>query len=207
VKVISFDADGTLIDLNFVNTFWDVEVPKLYAEKFGLNFEKAFNIVRQSYDELGDEDLRWYQPEYWFERFKLDESPDKVINRIKNKVKIFPDALETIDCLHKKHDLIVVSNAPREFLDLGIREIKHYFSKVYSCTSDFGMVRKRPDVYHRICEDLSINPGQMVHVGDHYKFDYEVPQSIGIKAYFLDRINGSNGGLKDLRELLQKLEF
>ncbi len=207
MKVISFDADGTLIDLDFVNTFWDLEVPKLYAEKYGLDFEEAFRIVRKSYDELGDEDLRWYQPDYWFKHFKLDETPQKIIEKIRHKVKVFPDALETIDYLSRKHDLIVVSNAPREFLDLGIKDIEHYFSRIYSCTSDFRMVRKKPEVYHRICQELSVKPEQVIHVGDHYKFDYEIPRSIGIEAYFLDRENGSKGALRDLRELINRIKF
>ena len=210
MKVISFDADGTLIDLDFVSTFWDVEVPKLYAEKHGLDFEEAFRIVRKSYDELGDEDLRWYQPEYWFKRFGLDETPQQVIDKVKHKVRIFPDAMETVERLHQKYNLIIVSNAPREFLNLGIKDIGHYFSRIYSCTSDFGMVRKKPEVYHRICEELSVRPEQVIHVGDHYKFDYEIPRSIGIEAYFLDRNNGSDGAfgtLRDLRELIDRIKI
>ncbi|HID42293.1 MAG TPA: HAD family hydrolase [Archaeoglobaceae archaeon] len=206
MKVISFDVDGTLIDLGFVNTFWDVEVPRLYAKKYGLKFDEAFKIVRSAYDELGDEDLRWYKPEYWFKRFSLDESPEEVIERIKHKVKVFPDALETIEYLHKDNELIVVSNAPRKFLDLGIKDIRHYFSRIYSCTSDFGTVRKKPEVYIRICEELKVNPKNVVHVGDHYKFDYEVPRSIGIKAFFIDRINGRDGALRSLTELIEKLK-
>ena len=217
MKVISFDADGTLIDLEFVNTFWDVEVPKLYAKKYGMRFDEAFRFVRSSYDELGDEDLRWYQPEYWFKRFGLDEDPHEVIRRIRHKVKVFPDAVEAIKHLHKKHELIVVSNAPREFLDIGIEEIRDYFSRIYSCTSDFGMVRKKPDVYIRICEELNVRPEEVVHVGDHYKFDYEIPRSIGMKAYYIDRLNGKDetfalqepgnkGILRSLTELIDMLK-
>jgi putative hydrolase of the HAD superfamily len=200
-------VDGTLIDLDFVNTFWDEEVPKLYAEKYGLSFDEAFTYVKKCYDEIGDEDLRWYRPDYWFSRFDLDKRPEEVLKKVKSKVKVFPDALETIKSLYGKYRLIVVSNAPKEFLKVGLEKIESYFSRIYSCTSDFGMVRKRPEVYLRICEELGVKPEQLVHVGDHYKFDYEVPRSIGIRAYFIDRARGENGGLRDLRELLEKLKF
>lgn len=206
MNIISFDADGTLIDLDFVNTFWDREVPRLYGEKYGMDFAKAFKYVRSCYDALGDEDLRWYQPDYWFKRFDLPEDPEEVIHRIKHKVKVFPDALDVLQDLYGKYDLVVVSNAPWRFLNLGLKEIKHYFSAIYSCTSDLGMVRKKPEVYLRICERLGTKPEQLVHVGDHYKFDYEIPRSVGIRAYHVDRINqGTNGSLKDLRELLGQL--
>lgn len=208
VKVISFDADGTLVDLEFANTFWNVEVPKLYARKYDVELDEAFRFIRSSYDELGDEDLRWYQPEYWFRRFGLDEDPNEVIKKIRHKVKVFPDAVEAVKRLHKRYKLIVVSNAPREFLDVGLEEIKDYFYRIYSCTSDFGAVRKKPDVYIRICKELNVKPQEVVHVGDHYKFDYEIPRSIGMKAYYLNRLGSSkdSGILSTLTELVEKLE-
>jgi len=210
--MISFDADGTLIDLGFADTFWEVEVPTLYASKKGLKFEDAFRFVKSSYDEVGDEDLRWYQPKYWFERFGLEEDPHDVLKRVTHKVKIFPDAWEAVKNLHGKYELVVVSNAPREFLDIGVNDLKDYFSKIYSCTSDFGMVRKKPEVYIKICEELGVEPEDLIHVGDHYKFDYQVPRSIGIDAYCVNRENGKYSGtdgsdkiIKELTELLDKL--
>ncbi|MFW6128213.1 MAG: HAD family hydrolase [Halobacteriota archaeon] len=206
MNIISFDADGTLIDLDFVNAFWDREVPRLYSKRHGMDFEKACRYVRSCYDALGDEDLRWYQPDYWFKRFDLEEDPEYVIDRIKHKVKVFPDAKDVLENLYGNYDLVVVSNAPWRFLNLGLKEIKHYFSAIYSCTSDLGMVRKKPEVYLHICERLGTRPEHLVHVGDHYKFDYEVPRKVGIRAYHVDRINkDTNGSLKDLRELLEQL--
>lgn len=207
VNIISFDADGTLIDLDFVNAFWDREVPRLYSEKYGIDFDEACKYVRSCYDALGDEDLRWYQPDYWFKRFDLDENPKEVIDRIRHRVKVFPDAKALLQGLYGKYDLVVVSNAPWRFLNLGLQEIKDYFSAVYSCTSDLGMVRKKPEVYIQICEQLGTSPERLVHVGDHYKFDFEVPRKVGIKAYHVDRTNNgnANGSLNDLRELLEHL--
>ena len=66
--------------------------------------------------------------------------------------------------------------------------------------SDFYEVRKNPEVYIKICDKLNVNPMEVAHVGDHYKFDYIVPKSIGIDAYLIDRFNKHNGGLRDLRE-------
>jgi putative hydrolase of the HAD superfamily len=47
----------------------------------------------------------------------------------------------------------------------------------------------------------------MVHVGDHYQFDFLVPREVGIQAFYVDRSGQKNGDfiLKDLRELEKKL--
>jgi len=70
-EVVSFDADGTIVDNEFVNEFWFEEIPRLYASKENIDFDRARDILKSQYDSVGDEDLRWYQPDYWFEKFNL----------------------------------------------------------------------------------------------------------------------------------------
>jgi len=54
---------------------------------------------------------------------------------------------------------------------------------------------------------LVVDPGEMVHVGDHYEFDYLVPRALGIQAFFLDRSKQRKGDLVlwDLGGLDQRL--
>ncbi len=208
VKVISFDVDGTLIDKSFVDTFWEIEIPKLYAKKYNLDFNEAWKMVKKCYDEVGDHDVRWYLPKYWFDRFNFVEDPEEILWKLKDKVKVYPDAKKVLKELYGKYTLIVTSNASWEFLNIGLEKIKNYFSKIYSCTSDFGEVRKTPSVYLRICNDLKVKPNEIVHVGDHYEFDYLVPRSVGIEAYLIDRkgkFNPRKDVLKTLEDLLKYL--
>jgi len=44
-----------------------------------------------------------------------------------------------------------------------------------------------------ICKKLSIQPQEIVHVGDHKEFDYLSPQKLGINAFYLDRNKTSTG--------------
>ena len=69
------------------------------------------------------------------------------------------------------------------------------------------MVKKTAQFYRQVCEILNAEPGEIVHVGDHYQFDYLVPQSLGIQAFFLDRSGKMNGNsvVSDLRDLDKKL--
>jgi len=208
VKVISFDLDGTIADSSFADAFWEEEVPALYARKNQLSIDEAWRIVKRSYEEVGSEDIRWYQPEYWFNLFDLDEDVTEVLRRVKDRVNLFPDALEVIEALYQKYDLIIISNAPREFIEIELEGIEDYFSASFSCTSDFGVVKKSGDAYLRVCSKIGVAPGDVLHLGDNPIFDYEVPRSIGMRALLIDRTNDHGGsGLKDMREILRMEPF
>jgi len=34
---------------------------------------------------------------------------------------------------------------------------------------------------------METEPSSTIHIGDHYEFDYLIPKSLGIQAYYLDR--------------------
>jgi putative hydrolase of the HAD superfamily len=58
---------------------------------------------------------------------------------------------------------------------------------------------------------LGVTPEEIIHVGDHYEFDYLVPRSLGIRAFFLDRSGQRNGdsvlwSLEDLEKGLRMEE-
>jgi putative hydrolase of the HAD superfamily len=103
---------------------------------------------------------------------------------------------------------VIISNAAREFVEMEVKEtgIEEYFSHIFSATSDFKQVKKTSELYAQICKIIKITPSQMIHVGDHYEFDYLAPKELGIKTYFLDR-NGTkpsnNFIVKNLKDFLE----
>ncbi|KXA95619.1 hypothetical protein AKJ65_01375 [candidate division MSBL1 archaeon SCGC-AAA259E19] len=207
-KAISFDMDETLVEPQLVDKFWFEEVPKLYADKNDLEFEAAVDFVKEKYDEIGPEKVRWYQPEYWFERFDLEGDPSEVIKNNSYEVRIYPDALEILEDLYGDYELMVISNASQIFLDVQLDSIKGYFSRIFSCVSDFGKVKKNREVYEEICSLVGMEPEDLVHVGNDRKFDYEVPREIGIRAFLIDREGNDRADgeiLRDLREIKGEL--
>ena len=68
-------------------------------------------------------------------------------------------------------------------------------------------MKKTADFYQRICQILGTRPQEIVHVGDHYEFDYLVPRSLGIHAFYLDRSGEQRGDsiISDLRDLEKSL--
>ncbi|MDP2908425.1 MAG: HAD family hydrolase [Nanoarchaeota archaeon] len=207
--IISFDMDGTIFDTNFDDVLWFEEIPRLYAEENKISFEKAKEACMKEYSRVGDEDLRWYDVKYWLEHFGLKKEFRHMMNDLKHRVKLYPEAKEVIKELSKEYKLIVISNAMREFTDIKmeVESVKDYFDRVFSVTTDFGIVKKEESVYREICKILKVKPQELVHIGDHYKFDYEIPRKAGIKAYYLDRKGEKEGEniVKDLKEFKEKI--
>ncbi len=208
-KIISFDMDGTLIDPEFTDWVWSHGIPTLYAKKNGIEFEEAKALVEEEYRRVGEGSIEWYDIKYWLNFFGLDPNWKALMEQYVDKIKIYSDVNHILDRLRDRSSLIITSNAGREFIDieLGATGIGRYFDRIFSATSDFGQIKKTVDFYQKICEILGVAPEEMVHVGDHYEFDYIVPRSIGIHAFYLDRSEKQKGKfiISDLKELEKKV--
>ena len=204
-KLISFDLARPLVDPPSPTFVWALGLPRLYAKEHNIGLPEATSIVKSEYERIGDSALEWYDIAYWFEYFELPGKWEDLLEEHRGKIRPFPEVKEVMDELIEHYDLIVTSNAAREFVEVELREagIEGYFTRVFSATSDFGQVKKIPQFYQQICEIMRRNPAHVIHVGDHYEFDYLVPKSLGIEAYYLDR-DGKRPtdrfAVKDLRE-------
>jgi HAD superfamily hydrolase (TIGR01549 family) len=208
-KYISFDMDGTLIAPEFTDWVWGHGIPTLYAEKFGTPFEAAKAFVEGEYRKVGEGAIEWYDIKYWFRFFQLEMHWEVLMERYIDKINVYPDVNHILERLKNKFSLILTSNAGREFIDIELEAtgLGRYFDRIFSATSDFGEVKKTIGFYHRICQILGANPHEIIHVGDHYEFDYLVPRKLGIHAFYLDRTAQESGDfvLWDLRELDKRL--
>jgi HAD superfamily hydrolase (TIGR01549 family) len=208
-KFISFDMDGTLIDLEFTDWVWSHGIPTLYGEKKGLSFDEAKAYVEAEYRKVGEGAIQWYDIKYWFRFFQLEISWKSVMERYVDKINTYPDVNPVLEHLKEDFLLVLTSNAGREFIDieLEVTSLRRYFDRIFSATSDFGEVKKTIDFYRRICQILKASPEEVVHVGDHYEFDYLIPRTLGIHAYYLDRSGQKQGDfiMRDLRDLKKKL--
>jgi putative hydrolase of the HAD superfamily len=208
-KIISFDMDGTLIAPEFTDWVWLHGIPTLYAEKFRIPFEEAKAFVEREYRKVGEGAIEWYDIKYWFRFFQLEMPWQVLMGRYIDKIKIYPDVNPLLDRLKDKFSLVLTSNAGREFIDIELKAtgLGGFFDRIFSATSDFGDVKKTTRFYYRICEILGSKPDEIVHVGDHHEFDYLVPRTLGIHAFYLDRMGERRGEfiVKDLRELEKRI--
>jgi HAD superfamily hydrolase (TIGR01549 family) len=189
MKFISFDMDGTLIPTEYTDWVWGHGIPSLYAKKTGSLFEEAKSCVEAQYRKVGEGALEWYDIKHWFELFQLGAGWKPLMEAYADKITLYPDVVPLLSRLKNDYALVLTSNAGREFIDVEMKAtgLAPYFSRIFSVTSDFGRVKKTADVYCRICDLLGTEPQEIVHVGDHYEFDYLVPQTVGIRSFFLDR--------------------
>jgi len=205
IAVVSFDVEGTLVTTDFSYAIWFELIPVRYSERYGLSFEEATVKVRQAYESVGDQRLEWYDVQYWFTRFDLGEA-DIAMEELQPRVQYYPDTKEVLEQLQSRYMLSVASGSPRPFLKHLLRDIEHHFSAIYSSTTDFQQV-KTADFWAGMCRDLGVDPGQVVHIGDHRQFDFLEPASVGIHAFHLDRDrkSGAAASLQSLSELTHLL--
>lgn len=201
--------DGTLIDPEYTDWVWGHGIPALYAEKKGLPLEAARTFVEGEYRKVGEGAIEWYDIKYWFNFFQLDGHWKNLMKRYVDKIRVYPDVNRILGSLKDQFPLVLTTNAGREFIDVEMEAtgLRRYFDQIFSATSDFGEVKKTVDFYGRVCQILAANPLEIIHVGDHYEFDYLVPRRLGIHAFYLDRTAQKTGDfvLWDLRDLRQSL--
>ncbi|RLF47994.1 MAG: HAD family hydrolase [Thermoplasmata archaeon] len=208
-KIISFDLDGTLVTMDYVDAVWLEKIPQLYAEKYGISYDEAKRVVEKEYLKIGPEALEWYDIKYWIKKFDLGTSWKDILLSCKDKLKLYPEVKEVLERLSEENQLIIISNAANEFIEIEMEALglKKYFSAIFSAVSNFGKTKKDKEVYEKVCNELGANKDKIIHVGDNYEFDYLAAKQAGIKAYYLDRKGNMNGSyvVRDLKEFEEKI--
>lgn len=210
MRIISFDLDGTLVTDEFSQTVWHHGMPALYAEHYSCSFDRARALVIREYDAVGDDALEWYDIQHWLRHFNLNTDWKSLLAKFTHYIRIYPEVHEVLDHLSRRYELMITSNAAREFLntELETAGIAPYFKHVVSATSDFHRVKKSRAFYHELCRMCGVGFDDLVHVGDHYRFDYLVPCELGIMSFYLDR-SGKRAGpfmVGNLKEFVSRLE-
>jgi putative hydrolase of the HAD superfamily len=209
IKMISFDLDGTLIDWTFADSLWFKGISKVYAERWGLSQEEALQEIRRRYDGVGLERTEWYDINYWWKEFDLRGSWRDLVEQCKRDVRTYPEVHEVIEKLHQRFKLIIITNGMRELSEVEVEQagLKNYFDRVFSATSDFGIVKKTGEFYSKIMKTIGVSPDEIVHIGDNWVFDYLAAREAGIRAFFLDRDGKQSGDfvVRDLKEFSRRL--
>ena len=205
IKIVSFDADGTLVTPDFSQAVWYEGVPGLYARKNGISFQEAKSFIEKEYQVVGDGRIEWYDIKYWLQRFGLS-SPlvghGQLLEAYRHTISCYPDVKKALSSLSKHYTLIVVSCSTREFLPYILDGIESYFSRVFSSVSDYGQI-KTPQFFLEVCRQMGVSPQEMAHVGDLWQQDFLTAREAGLKAFHLDRRGERKDGssLRSLAEL------
>lgn len=135
VDTVFLDMDGTLLDLYFDNYFWQVHVPRRYAEKTGLSeHESRAHLVPRFAAMVGT--MQWYCVDYWTEQLALDIAALK--EEVEHLIAVHPHVEPFLTRLNAigKH-VVLLTNAHHKSIDLKMRRtgLERYFDKVLSAHS------------------------------------------------------------------------
>ncbi|MGB3920664.1 HAD family hydrolase [Methanothrix sp.] len=205
IRIISLDMDGTLVNSRFVDKVWMEGVPRLFAEKTGMDFIAAREYVIGEYTKIGSDQLEWYDLKFWIDKFGLSVGKEQLLELYEDEIEVYPEVEEVLELLSRNYELVVTSNAARDFIDIELDGLEGYFREVFSATSDFREVKKSPLLYGAICAHMDARPFEVLHIGDHYRYDYESALDAGLDALFLDRKGERQGPevIGDLREAVE----
>jgi haloacid dehalogenase superfamily, subfamily IA, variant 1 with third motif having Dx(3-4)D or Dx(3-4)E len=208
IRIISLDMDGTLVNSRFVDKVWMEGMPRLYAERTGLDLPAAREYVIGEYMKIGSDHLEWYDLKFWIDKFGLSIGKEELLELYEDEIEVYPEVEEVLEFLSENYELVVTSNAAREFIDIELDGLQGYFREVFSATSDFREVKKSPLLYGAICAHLDARPFEVLHIGDHYSYDYESALDAGLDALFLDRRGERQGPevIGDLREAVELID-
>ena len=203
IRAVSFDLDDTLVERSYVDYFWLDLLPLLYAEQNDLDLEEAKRRVYAYYDYVGQEDLRWYLPSYWFKRLGIEVELEEILQELKPLVRPYDDALKVIELLGSSYMLAILTNAAMEFVYVVLDAVplfKNSFKVILSCVTNFALPRKNERFYRLALKVMGLSPSELVHVGDDLLYDREVPRRSGVRAFQIDR-SGKMGDISTLLEL------
>ena len=206
IKIVSFDVDGTLVEAEYNDLIWLEEIPRLYAEKEGMNFEDAYKFILEEYEKVGEKDLRWYDINHWLKHFGIKKTFGEILEKYEDRIKVYPDVKKTLIALREKIPMIIITVMPREFLEVKLRKLDSCFLRTFSTVSDFKSV-KTTHVYREVCRQMDIAEDELLHVGDLWEADYLVPRTAGVRALCVDRTGEKDGDsvIRSLEELLPLL--
>ena len=184
--MVSLDFSGTLVSPDLMDYFWLELVPLLYSKRQGIWLSEAKDEVYAAYEDVGKDELRWYLPRYWFERFGIGDQLDAAIADSQARMKVYPD-VPSLRTLSGTYRLVVCSNMTDDFLKTFTPKLEIGADGFFSAVSAFAMTNKRKEFYSKVREALGVVPSEMVHVGDDVVADFEAPRAAGWHAIFLDR--------------------
>ncbi len=142
IDTVMLDMDGTLLDLNFDNHFWQEFVPLRYAQLHGLPIDVAKFELKPRFQVMEGK-LEWYCLDYWSAELQLNIAELK--QEISGLIAVHPHVTEFLDAVRASgRRLLLVTNAHRDSLNLKMDRtcLRAFFDDIV-CSHDFGLAKEQ----------------------------------------------------------------
>ena len=146
VETVLLDMDGTLLDLNFDNHFWQTFVPQHYAQLHGLSLTEAKQELIPRF-KIMEGRLEWYCLDYWSEALQLNIAGLK--QEVAGLIAVHPHVVEFLEAVRASgRRLLLVTNAHRDSLDLKMEKtcLQVFFDQIIS-SHDYGFAKEQQDFW------------------------------------------------------------
>ena len=165
VDTVLLDMDGTLLDLEFDNWFWQKHVPECYARQQGLDRAEADRLIHDWItSHLGT--LNWYCLDFWTAELGLEIA--RLKRQAGDRIAIRPGADTFLQALKESDkQVIMVTNAHRDALDLKVERtgIDRYFDEIVS-SHDYGHAKEAQAFWQHLQRHLPFDPARALLVDD-----------------------------------------
>ena len=101
----------------------------------------------------------------------------------RQRVELYEDALETLECLSARHPLVALSNGNADLQLIGIGS---YFRASISAR-EFGTPKPDARIFLAAAEAAGVAPAEVLHVGDDAAMDAQGAVAAGMQAVWINR--------------------
>ncbi|HET8729939.1 MAG TPA: HAD family hydrolase [Moraxellaceae bacterium] len=200
IKLLTFDLDNTLWDVESIVTRAE-KVMRAWIRSHHPEFSQAFDfdhfvtlreaVLRERLDiahnltELRLEVLRRAFKGAGYEAAAAEAAAQQAFEeyfRERNVVEFFPGAIEALRALREDYDIYALSNGNADIQRIGL---SHLFSRHFSAIS-VGAAKPDPRIYEAAIAAAAVEPGEVIHIGDHPVQDVDAAARVGMKTVWVN---------------------
>ncbi len=165
IDTVLLDMDGTLLDLNFDNHFWQVHLPRRYAESRGLPPDSGREELMARYHARAGT-LEWYSVDFWETELELDIMRFK--EEVAHLIDIHPHVTDFLDAVRASgRRVILATNAHHKSVTLKMARtgLSTRFDAIVSSHA-LGAAKEEQEFWRRLREVEPFDPARTVLVDD-----------------------------------------